>query len=198
MSQNVAVELGNPFPGLRPFRDDEEHLFFGRESQVDSIVDKLAAARFLAVVGASGSGKSSLVNCGLRPALHRGLMSSAGTSWRIAQFRPGTRPLAALAHALAADGALYSDYSGAIPLAEIIDTSLRVSKRGLIDACRKARPAGGSESPCSRRSVRRVVSIPDAGDFPRRPDKSAARRASLSSIFYWRRSASWICRSTSC
>ena len=139
MSQNVAVELGNPFPGLRPFRDDEEHLFFGRESQVDSIVDKLAAARFLAVVGASGSGKSSLVNCGLRPALHRGLMSSAGTSWRIAQFRPGTRPLAALAHALAADGALYYDYSGAIPLAEIIDTSLRVSKRGLIDACRKAR-----------------------------------------------------------
>ncbi len=143
MSQDVAGELANPFPGLRPFRDDEEHLFFGRESQVDSIVDKLAAARFLAVVGASGSGKSSLVNCGLRPALHRGLMSSAGTSWRIAQFRPGTRPLAALANALAADRALYSDYNGAIPLAEIIDTSLRVSKRGLIDACRKARLAEG-------------------------------------------------------
>jgi len=144
MSEDVAVELGNPFPGLRPFRDDEEHLFFGRESQVDSIVDKLAAARLLAVVGASGSGKSSLVNCGLRPALHRGLMSCAGTSWRIAQFRPGTRPLAALAGALAADGALYNNYGGEIPLAEIIDTSLRVSKRGLIDACRKARLPEGA------------------------------------------------------
>ena len=43
-----------------------------RESQVDAMVDKLAATRFLAVVGTSGSGKSSLVNCGLRPALHRG------------------------------------------------------------------------------------------------------------------------------
>ena len=48
----------NPFPGLRPFREDEEHLFFGRESQVDAIVDKLAATRFLAVVGNSGIGKS--------------------------------------------------------------------------------------------------------------------------------------------
>ena len=42
---------GNPFPGLRPFREEEEYLFFGRESQVDAMVDKLAATRFLAVVG---------------------------------------------------------------------------------------------------------------------------------------------------
>lgn len=60
----------NPFPGLRPFRENEEYLFFGRESQVDAMVNKLAATRFLAVVGTSGSGKSSLVNCGLCPALH--------------------------------------------------------------------------------------------------------------------------------
>ena len=74
----------NPFPGLRPFREDEEHLFFGRENQVDAMVDKLAVTRFLAVVGTSGSGKSSLVNCGLRPALRQGLMSRAGTAgaWR--------------------------------------------------------------------------------------------------------------------
>ena len=72
----------NPFPGLRPFHQEEEHLFFGRERQVDAMVNKLADTRFLAVVGASGSGKSSLVNCGLRPALHRGLVTSAGTTWR--------------------------------------------------------------------------------------------------------------------
>ena len=59
------------------------------------MVDKLAATRFLAVVGTSGSGKSSLVNCGLRPALHRGLMAKAGTAWRIAQFRPGSDPIRA-------------------------------------------------------------------------------------------------------
>ena len=87
----------NPFPGLRPFREDEEHLFFGRENQVDAMVDKLAATRFLAVVGTSGSGKSSLVNCGLRPALRQGLMSRVGTAWRMAQFRPGSNPIAAMA-----------------------------------------------------------------------------------------------------
>src|SRR5215510_16262238 len=85
-----------PFPGLRPFRTDEEHLFFGRENQVDRMIDKLAAHRFLAVVGTSGSGKSSLVNCGLRPALHRGYMASAGARWRIVQFRPGDDPIGAM------------------------------------------------------------------------------------------------------
>ena len=66
---DTAAALLNPFPGLRPFQEDEEYLFFGREKQVDRMVDKLAATRFLAVIGSSGSGKSSLVNCGLRPAL---------------------------------------------------------------------------------------------------------------------------------
>lgn len=139
MREAASGEFGNPFPGLRPFRENEEHLFFGRERQSDAIVDKLAIARFLAIVGTSGSGKSSLVNCGLRPALHRGLMTSGGTSWRITQFRPGYRPIAAMTSALAAEGVLYSDYKGAVPLEEIIDTSLRVSKRGLIDIFTRAR-----------------------------------------------------------
>jgi len=131
--------LQNPFPGLRPFREDEEHLFFGRENQVDAMVNKLAATHFLAVVGNSGSGKSSLVNCGLRPALHGGLMTSAGTNWRMAQFRPGNNPIKALVNALAKDGALFSHYAGkGLTLAEIIDTTLRMSKLGLIDIVEQA------------------------------------------------------------
>jgi uncharacterized RDD family membrane protein YckC len=129
----------NPFPGLRPFQEEEEHLFFGRERQVDNMVNKLAKSHFLAVVGTSGSGKSSLVNCGLRPALHRGLMTSAGPNWRMAQFRPGNDPLRALTRALSADDVLYSGYKGDIPLEEIVDTHLRLSKRGLIEIFRKAR-----------------------------------------------------------
>ena len=145
MSQTAeAIAFSNVFPGLRPFRPDEEHLFFGRENQVDAMVDVLAKARLLAVVGASGSGKSSLVNCGLRPALRRGLMANAGTSWRMAQFRPGSRPIDSMTRALAADGVLYRDYSGAVPIEEILDTSLRVSKRGLLDVFRKARLPDGS------------------------------------------------------
>ncbi|MGH8589871.1 MAG: RDD family protein [Gammaproteobacteria bacterium] len=123
---------------MRPFREDEEHLFFGRESKVDVMVDKLAATRFLAVVGTSGSGKSSLVNCGLRPALHRGLMADAGPSWRIAQFRPGFDPVASLADVLAAEGVLFSDYTGELPLQEIIETYLTQSTQGLVDTVRMA------------------------------------------------------------
>jgi WD40 repeat protein/energy-coupling factor transporter ATP-binding protein EcfA2 len=135
----TATVQTNPFPGLRPFREEEEYLFFGREPQIDAMVDKLATTRFLAVVGTSGSGKSSLVNCGLRPALHRGLMACAGTTWRMAQFRPGNDPLRAMAKALAQDGVLFRNYqSGGMTLTEIVDTTLRMSKLGLIDIYEQA------------------------------------------------------------
>ena len=134
MRATPASPQTNPFPGLRPFREDEEHLFFGRENQVDAMVNKLAATRFLAVVGTSGSGKSSLVNCGLRPALRQGLMARAGTAWRMAQFRPGNDPIGAMARALAQDGVLFREQAAAgLSLAEIIETTLRMSKLGLID-----------------------------------------------------------------
>jgi len=135
----------NPFPGLRPFRAEEEYLFFGREKQVDAMVDKLAATHFLAVVGTSGSGKSSLVNCGLRPALHLGLIAGAGTAWRIAQFRPGSSPIRAMAEALATEGVLYKSVPpGRFTLAEVIETSLRMSKIGLLDVFEQARMEPGA------------------------------------------------------
>ncbi len=140
----VVATRANPFPGLRPFREDEEYLFFGRESQIDRIVDKLALTRFLAVVGTSGSGKSSLVNCGLRPALRRGLMAGAGTSWRIVQFRPGADPLAALTGVLANDRQLFpADLAGGMPLDQLISATLQMSNLGLSDLYEQMRlPAG--------------------------------------------------------
>src|SRR4030095_16598691 len=137
---NTATpENKNPFPGLRPFREDEEYLFFGRETQVDAMVDKLALTRFLAVVGTSGSGKSSLVNCGLRPALRGGLMACAGTAWRMAQFRPRSPPITSMAQALARNGVLFRDYqAGSFSLAEIVETTLHMSKLGLIDIYEQA------------------------------------------------------------
>jgi len=134
----------NPFPGLRPFRVDEAHLFFGRESQVDTMVDKLVATRFLAVVGSSGSGKSSLVNCGLHPALHRGLMAGAGPGWRIAQFRPGSDPIKSLAKALAAEGVLFSKHKEDFPIDEIMETYCNQSANGVLEAFQKARLPEGT------------------------------------------------------
>ncbi|MCK1739167.1 WD40 repeat domain-containing protein [Bradyrhizobium sp. 138] len=140
MRELAQDALENPFPGLRSFQEEEEHLFFGRENQVDTMVDKLAATHFLTVVGTSGSGKSSLVNCGLRPALRRGLMAGAGTSWRMAQFRPGNEPIRAMARALAENDALSSDDDDddVLPLPQLVETTLRMSKLGLIDVFEQA------------------------------------------------------------
>jgi len=135
----MTARPDNPFPGLRPFLAGEEHLFFGRERQVDAMVDKLASARFLAVVGSSGSGKSSLVACGLLPALHLGLLADAGSRWRVAHLRPAGDPMGALARALAGEDVLASNYDSPIPLTEMIDTRLRLNRRGLVDAFRSAR-----------------------------------------------------------
>ena len=90
----------NPYPGLRPFEFAENHLFFGREGQSEEVLRRLQESRFLAVVGTSGSGKSSLVRAGLLPLLYGGIMTGAGASWRVALFRPGDNPIHNLAEAL--------------------------------------------------------------------------------------------------
>lgn len=48
----------NPFPGLRPFEESEDYLFFGREAQTLELLRRLRLTRFLAVVGTSGSGEN--------------------------------------------------------------------------------------------------------------------------------------------
>src|ERR1700733_13645922 len=89
-----------PYPGLRPFLRDESDLFLGREGCVDLMVDRLAATRFLAVLGAAGSGKSSLVKTGLLDALEIGLYARAGSNWTVVQMQPGGHPMKSLAKAL--------------------------------------------------------------------------------------------------
>lgn len=129
----------NPFPGLRPFEADEDHLFFGREQQVDELLRRLRFNRFLSVVGTSGCGKSSLIRCGLIPSLHGGLMVKAGTSWRISVMRPGEDPLGHLAGALA-DPEVIGVTEGLLATTSrvLVDAALRRGKRGLIDAVRQA------------------------------------------------------------
>ena len=92
--------LQNPFPGLRPFEPDEDYLFFGREEQTIELLGRLAENRFVAVVGTSGSGKSSLVRCGLLSELLGGKLRQAGAAWEIAVTHPGGNPLALLAESL--------------------------------------------------------------------------------------------------
>jgi WD40 repeat protein/energy-coupling factor transporter ATP-binding protein EcfA2 len=127
----------NPFPGLRPFRESETHLFFGRNAQVDELLTELARSRFVAVMGASGSGKSSLVTAGLLPALHGGLSKELGAAWRIASFRPGGNPIRNLATALAAPNVLGVEGSDPSTNSDHLEATLRRSALGLADAARR-------------------------------------------------------------
>ncbi len=90
----------NPFPGLRPFTLDECHLFFGREGQVDEILVKLSQNRSITVMGYSGSGKSSLMYCGLVPVLYGGFMTQTSPYWQVVTTRPGNSPIANLTNAI--------------------------------------------------------------------------------------------------
>jgi WD40 repeat protein len=129
----------NVFPGLRPFQPDETYLFFGRDGQSDELIRRLARYRFLAVVGSSGSGKSSLVRAGLLASLRGGFMSEAGSGWQIALFRPGVNPVASLAEALCEPGAVEFGDLDAEARLNLIETTLRRSSFGLVEATRQAR-----------------------------------------------------------
>ena len=134
----MAGETSNPFPGLRSFEADEEHLFFGRERQVDELLRRLRDHRFLAIVGPSGSGKSSLVRSGLIPALHSGYMIAAGSTWRVAVTRPGNDPITNLATALDEPEVVGADFMSDEMRQPLVETMLRRSALGLSDTVRYA------------------------------------------------------------
>jgi tetratricopeptide (TPR) repeat protein len=129
----------NPYPGLRAFEAEEDYLFFGREKEIDELLRRLRSTRFLAIVGTSGSGKSSLVRCGLISALYGGYMVNAGSSWRVTKFRPGEDPIGNLAAALSAPDVLGSDDELGGSGKFLLESTLRRGPRGLIDAIRLAR-----------------------------------------------------------
>jgi hypothetical protein len=117
--------LENPYPGLRPFETREAVLFFGREQHTSALVRRLEQNGFVAVVGVSGSGKSSLVRAGLIPALRRGSMASSGSRWRIVVTRPAGAPL--------------SNLAASLQEADFDPSSLKSSSYGLIHVAQQRR-----------------------------------------------------------
>ena len=131
----------NPFPGLRPFEFHENHLFFGRDTQTDELLRRLRLNRFLAVIGSSGSGKSSLVRAGLLPDLCGGFMVKAGSSWRITVCRPGDDPVHNLAVKLSGADVLGAPERDATVQTGILEMTLRRSALGLVEVVRETRMA---------------------------------------------------------
>lgn len=85
-----------PYPGMRAYRLDDDKPFYGRTAEVESLVQKLRWHPFIAVIGASGVGKSSLVFAGLAPALKQATVFFGPEPWTVREVRPGEQPLDAL------------------------------------------------------------------------------------------------------
>jgi hypothetical protein len=95
----IPIELRTdlcPYRGLQAFDENHAEFFFGREADVQRLLEKLKSTRFLAVLGPSGNGKSSLVRAGLLPTLRKGSLPGSDT-WAMRVFTPGARPLTTLA-----------------------------------------------------------------------------------------------------
>jgi WD40 repeat protein/serine/threonine protein kinase/basic membrane lipoprotein Med (substrate-binding protein (PBP1-ABC) superfamily) len=105
-------ELVNPYKGLQPFDSSDSHHFFGREDLVQQILDRFnkdkMAQRFVAIVGPSGSGKSSLAKAGILPAIWDGEITGS-QNWFTVEITPGDHPLDELAVALTRVAADQSD-----------------------------------------------------------------------------------------
>lgn len=137
MIPQAAVAAGPPgrraavrFPGLRPFAEEDARCFFGREAETRELLSRLRRARFLAILGDSGCGKSSVARAGLVAALRDGFLVGEHP-WRIATVRPGSGPMVELARALAGEGLATGASREAIAM---LQAALRQGPAGLIRA----------------------------------------------------------------
>lgn len=130
----------NPYKGLRAFGEGDAQDFFGREALTQQLLVRMGEggdlARFLAVVGPSGSGKSSVVGAGLVPALRRGALPGSD-QWFIVEMMPGPHPLEELEAAL-----LRVAVTPAVATlhATSLLAQLKEDKRGLLRAVRRCLP----------------------------------------------------------
>lgn len=143
MSQVIEEKIltSNPFPGLRPFKIDESHLFFGREGQSDEVLLKLSKNRFVGIIGPSGSGKSSFIYCGVMPILYGGFLTDASPNWEVVVTRPGAGPIDNLAEALLKNNPEFTSADAEEKKIKrtIFSTLLRSSSLGLVEAIEQTR-----------------------------------------------------------
>lgn len=97
------ADIVNPYKGLRAFQQADSHDFFGRDALISRILGRLVekndSANFLAVIGPSGSGKSSVIKAGVLPKIQQGILDES-KRWYNIEMVPGTHPLEELEVAL--------------------------------------------------------------------------------------------------
>ena len=128
----------NPYKGLRPFEEADAADFFGRERLVERLLARIGEpgprGRFVAIVGPSGSGKSSVVNAGLLPAVRGGAPTGAA-HWFVVTMTPGSQPFEELEAALLR--------IAVNPPASLLE-QLTAGDSGIRRAVRRVLPEGGS------------------------------------------------------
>jgi hypothetical protein len=97
----MSAEPICPYPGLRPFNDEESIFFKGRDRNITTIIELFEKKKFIMLTGASGDGKSSLVYAGVIPNARAGFFKAKFNSWVMVDFRPERTPLQNMARALA-------------------------------------------------------------------------------------------------
>lgn len=125
----------NPFVGLRHFNKSEQHLFFGRKKQVKNILTTLSNSGFTAIIGSSGSGKSSLIRSGLIPSIEKGDLIGDGKVWKTGILNPGYDPIGNLTECLFNEGIIDcdSEVTEISKFKEHVSDILRTSKNGIND-----------------------------------------------------------------
>lgn len=106
-----AIDRRNPYKGLAAFQESDEADFHGRDELVEELLaamDDDRRGRLVAVVGPSGSGKSSVVRAGVLPRVRSGAVTGSET-WLVTMLFPGTHPFEALAEALLQASAAEAD-----------------------------------------------------------------------------------------
>jgi WD40 repeat protein/transcriptional regulator with XRE-family HTH domain len=132
---DTEIEIANPFKGLRAFSEADAENFFGRETLIQQLLARLSEggdlSRFLAVIGPSGSGKSSVVRAGLIPALRRGGLPGS-ENWFTVDMLPGKHPFEELEASL---------LRLAVNPPQSLLSQLRDGNRGLLRAVHRILPA---------------------------------------------------------
>lgn len=135
-------DVFNPFPGLRPFAYSDRGFFFGRDIPVSQITEKLNNNGIVTIIGTSGSGKSSLINAGIIPAMLKNGIDGGDTQCRVVSLKPGNAPFDNLSRALIASGKDRNSNSDKGEQPEEISRILRNNVNGLADALSRTKTGG--------------------------------------------------------
>ena len=136
------LSVNRPFPGLRSYQFEDADYFYGRDDQIFGLYRLFDHSRFIAVVGGSGSGKSSLVRAGLLPFLAKESREPTGRTWKMVQMHPGDSPIGNLATAIAGQLSANDDASIASARREHIRFALQRSSYGIAAALREIEGLG--------------------------------------------------------